>query len=342
VQSRLSFPRMTSTLTRITSSGGRRRAPTRRKPPSSVLGVHGGAGVIERSAMSADAEREYRAAITTALMAGHRILAAGGSSLDAVAAAVTVFEDDPLFNAGRGAAFTADGTNELDAAIMDGATLNAGAVTLVTTVKNPVLLARLVMEKTQHVMLAGHGAEALARKYGLEIVSPSYFFSQRRFNALQRMKQAEIGSPSSAFTDADKHGTVGAVALDAAGNLAAATSTGGRNNKLSGRVGDTPIIGAGTYANNATVAVSGTGEGEYFMRALAAHSVSALIEHRGWSVKRAAEHVVHRQLARLGGSGGLIALDRHGRIAMPFNTCGMYRGYICGHGEPVVKIYGDE
>ena len=323
------------------AAAGRKPAPSRLEPASFVLVVHGGAGVIRRSEMSADKERAYRDGIAAALSAGHAILARGGSSLDAVAAAVTVFEDDPLFNAGRGAVFTADGTNELDASIMDGATLRAGGCTLVTTVKNPVLLARLVMEKTRHVLLAGHGAEALARAHRLATVEPGYFFTERRFDALKRV-QKTAAEQAGLNTEADKHGTVGAVALDANGNLAAATSTGGRNNKLSGRVGDSPIVGAGTYANNATVAVSGTGDGEYFMRALAAHSVSALIEHKRWSVERAAEHVVHQQLVALGGSGGLIALDRKGRFAMPFNTEGMYRGHIGPSGAPVVKIYQDE
>jgi beta-aspartyl-peptidase (threonine type) len=324
-----------------TAAAGREPAPSSVKPASFVLVVHGGAGVIEHSDMSADMERAYRDGIAAALVAGHAILARGGSSLDAVTAAVTVFEDNPLFNAGRGAVFTADATNELDASIMDGATLRAGGCTVVTTVRNPVLLARLVMEKTEHVLLAGHGAEALARAHGLATVEPSYFFTERRFDALKRVRGA-AAKRSDLTTEADKHGTVGAVALDAKGNLAAATSTGGRNNKLAGRVGDSPIIGAGTYANNATAAVSGTGEGEYFMRALAAYSVSALIEHKCWSVQRAAEHVVHEQLVTLGGSGGLIALDRNGNFAMPFSTPGMYRGHVSAAGDPVVKIYQDE
>jgi len=197
------------------------------------------------------------------------------------------------------------------------------------------------METTPHVMLAGHGAEELARRHGLETVSPDYFFSERRFKALQKIQRA-AKARSRALTEADKHGTVGAVALDAHGNLAAATSTGGRNNKLAGRVGDSPIIGAGTYADNATCAVSGTGEGEYFMRTLAAHSVAALMAYRGWSVQRAATYVVERKLAPLGGSGGLIALDRGGRFAMPFSTRGMYRGHIGARGVPVIRIYEDE
>ena len=307
-----------------------------------VLVVHGGAGIIARSTMTAEMERAYRAGIEAALRAGQSILAAAGSSLDAVIAAVSEFEDNPLFNAGRGAAFTADGTNELDACVMDGASLKAGAVTLVTTVRHPVQLARLVMDKTRHVLLAAHGAEALARKHGLETVEPKYFFTERRFQALERMRQAGGRQRGADVTEADKHGTVGAVALDLEGNLAAATSTGGRNNKLSGRVGDSPIVGAGTYANNATVAVSGTGEGEYFMRTLAAYSVAALIEYKGWSVERAAEHVVRERIAALGGGGGLIALDRNGRFAMPFSAQGMYRGHVTSGTEPIIKIYEDE
>jgi len=197
------------------------------------------------------------------------------------------------------------------------------------------------MEQTHHVLLAGHGAEALARRHGLETVDPSYFLTERRFKALQRIKApAEAGG--GAVTEADRHGTVGAVALDHAGNLAAATSTGGRSGKLSGRVGDSPIVGAGTYASNASAAVSGTGEGEYFVRTVAAYSVAALIEYRGWSVKRAAAYVIGEKLAAIGGTGGLIALDRRGRFATPFNTAGMYRGHIGAKGKPVVRIYAAE
>ena len=306
-----------------------------------ALAVHGGAGVIDPSTMTPSAERAYRAGIAAALAAGHKVLAAGGSSLDAVVAAVCGLEDDPQFNAGHGAAFTADGTNELDASIMDGATLRAGGVTLVTTVKNPIRLARLVMERTRHVLLAGAGAEALARECGLEIVEPRYFFTEGRWNALQRVKQAGLDRKPPAITEADRHGTVGAVALDAAGNLAAATSTGGRNNKLAGRIGDSPVIGAGTYANNATAAVSCTGEGEYFMRTLAAHSVSALMEYKGWDLKRAAEHVMHERLAAIGGKGGMIAMDRAGNVVMPISATGMYRGVVRTDGVSTVAIYRD-
>lgn len=307
-----------------------------------VLAVHGGAGVIERSGMTPDLERAYRAAIRAALEAGYALLARGASSMDAVVAAVSALEDDPLFNAGRGAALTAEGTAELDASVMAGATLAAGAVTLVTTVKNPVQLARLVMEQTGHVMLAGHGAEALARKHGLATVDPSYFVTERRVKALEQVRSAaRAGSAAVALTEADKHGTVGAVALDLHGNLAAATSTGGRNNQLPGRVGDTPLIGAGTYADNASAAVSCTGEGEYFIRIAAAHRVCALMETKGLGVAQAADEVIHRRLQSVGGAGGLIALDRQGRVAMPMSTEGMYRGVMRPGGDCTVAIFRD-
>jgi beta-aspartyl-peptidase (threonine type) len=311
---------------------------TEARSASFVLAVHGGAGVIERKDMNPEIEREYRAGITAALTAGHDVLARGGTSLDAVVAAVSTFEDDPNFNAGRGASFTAAGTNELDACVMDGASLRAGAVTLVATVKNPVQLARLVMDKTRHVMLAGHGAETLAREHGLPIVEPAYFRTERRWNALQRIRQSHAAA-NPAITESDKHGTVGAVALDVHGNLAAATSTGGRANKLAGRVGDSPIVGAGNYASNSGAAVSCTGEGEYFMRVVAAYTVGALIELKGMNVGDAAEQVIRERLAAIGGRGGLIALDRAGRVAMPFSTPGMYRGVIRSDGVPAVMIF---
>lgn len=321
-----------------------RKTPESKRPAHTrpVIAIHGGAGVIERSRMTPELERAYRQGLAKVLQSGQRVLTGDGTSLEAVVAAVSALEDDPLFNAGRGAAFTADGSNELDAAVMDGATLRAGAVTLVTTVKNPVQLARLVMEKTRHVMLAGQGAEALARAHGLETVEPRYFFTKRRWEALERMKRAAAHGPRIAVTEVDRHGTVGAVALDARGDLAAATSTGGRTNKLAGRVGDSPVIGAGTYANNATAAVSCTGEGEYFMRVVAAHTLSALMELKGWSVERAASHVIHERLKQVGGRGGLIALDRSGNVAMPFSGGGMYRGYIAGGGKPVVRIFDEK
>jgi len=308
------------------------------------LVVHGGAGTIKRSNMTPEREREYRTGLERALRAGYEILKRGGSSLDATEAAVRVMEDDPHFNAGKGAVFTSAGTNELDAAIMDGKNLKAGAVAAIKHIKNPVNLARLVMEKSGHVMMDGEGAEAFAQESGVELLpDQKYFFTQERWDALQKIKAAEkhrTGQAGKEFviTDQDRHGTVGAVALDQNGDLAAATSTGGTTNKRPGRVGDSPIIGAGTYANNATCAVSATGDGEYFIRATVGHDVSALMEYRGMSLKEAAQTVLDK-VARLGGTGGLIAIDRRGNIALPFNTSGMYRGYVDPNGKFVVEIY---
>ena len=308
------------------------------------LVVHGGAGTIERSEMTPQREREYRAGLERALTAGYEILKRGGSSLDATEAAVRVLEDDPHFNAGKGAVFTSVGTNEMDAAIMDGKTLNAGAVASLKHIQNPVSLARLVMEKSGHVMLDGEGAEAFAKVNGIQLLpDQKYFFTQERWEALQKIKAAEksgggAGEKKYLITDQDRHGTVGAVALDQNGNLAAATSTGGTTNKRAGRVGDSPVIGAGTYANNITCAVSATGDGEYFIRATVAHDVSALMEYCGMSVQEAAQSALHK-VAKLGGSGGLIAIDRQGDVALPFNTSGMYRGYVDPNGKFVVEIY---
>jgi beta-aspartyl-peptidase (threonine type) len=305
-----------------------------------TLAVHGGAGVIERERLSAGMERDYRRALAEALEVGRGALGAGGSALDAVVASVVSMEDSPLFNAARGAVFTRDGYNELDACVMDGRELRAGAVTLVRRVRNPVRLARLVMERSPHQILGGRSAEEFARREGEALVEESYFFTERRWAAMQRLKQAAEGGSRVALSDEDRHGTVGAVALDGAGNLAAATSTGGRTFKMSGRIGDTPIPGAGNYANNATVAVSGTGDGEFFIRTTAAYSVSALIELAGLDVHTAAHRVIHASIGNLGGTGGLIALDRHGSIAMPFNTPGMYRGWLRGTEPMEVAIYG--
>ena len=307
------------------------------------LVIHGGAGTIERSDITPEKESEYRAGLERALTAGYEILKRGGSSLDATEAAVCVLEDDPHFNAGRGSVFTSAGTNEMDAAVMDGKTLAAGAVAVLKHVKNPISLARLVMEKSGHVMIDGEGAEAFAKENGVELVDQKYFFTQARWEALQKIKAAEkkrTGGAGKAFiiTDQDRHGTVGAVALDKNGNLAAATSTGGTTNKRPGRVGDSPVIGAGTYANNATCAVSATGDGEYFIRASVGHDISALIEYRGMSLKDAAQAVLDK-VAKLGGTGGLIAIDHEGKMALPFNTAGMYRGYVDSSGKFVIEIY---
>ena len=304
------------------------------------LVIHGGAGTIERSNMTPEKEREYRAGLERALKAGYEILNRGGASLDAAEAAVRVLEDDPHFNAGRGSVFTSAGTNEMDAAIMDGRTLAAGAVAAVKHVKNPISLARLVMEKSAHVMMDGEGAEAFAKENGMELVDQKYFFTQDRWEALQKIKAAQKKRTGGAFiiTDQDRHGTVGAVARDKDGNLAAATSTGGTTNKRPGRVGDSPVIGAGTYANNATCAVSATGDGEYFIRASVGHDLSALMEYKGMSLKGAAQAVLDK-VAKLGGTGGLVAIDGDGNMALPFNTSGMYRGYVDSNGKLVVGIY---
>ncbi len=306
------------------------------------LVIHGGAGTIERGKLTPEREKEYRAGLEHSLKAGYEILKRGGSSLDAVEAAVRVMEDDPHFNAGKGAVFTSAGKIEVDAAIMDGKTLQAGAVASLKHVKNPVSLARLVMEKSKHVMLDGEGAENFAKEHGVELVDEKYFFTQERFDALQRMKEAEKGGGSGGkkfiITDQDRHGTVGAVALDRQGNLAVATSTGGNTNKLPGRIGDSPIIGAGTYANNATCAVSATGDGEYFIRANVAHDISALMEYREMSLADAAQITLDK-VAKLGGTGGLIAIDKNGNTTLPFNTSGMYRGHVDAGGEFVVEIY---
>ncbi|HEX4696717.1 MAG TPA: isoaspartyl peptidase/L-asparaginase [Candidatus Udaeobacter sp.] len=307
------------------------------------LVIHGGAGTIERSKITPEKERDYRAGLERALAAGYKILKDGGSSLDAAEAAVRVLEDDSNFNAGKGSVFTSAGTNEMDAAIMDGKMLAAGAVAGLKHIKNPISLARLVMEKSGHVMIDGEGAEIFAKENGIELVDQKYFFTQARWDDLQKMKAAEKARTRGAakafhIADQDQHGTVGAAALDKNGNVAAATSTGGTTNKRPGRVGDTPVIGAGTYASNATCAVSATGDGEYFIRATAAREVSALMECRGMSLKDAAQATLDN-VAKLGGTGGLIAIDHDGNITLPFNTSGMYRGYVDRDGKFVVEIY---
>jgi beta-aspartyl-peptidase (threonine type) len=306
------------------------------------LVIHGGAGTMERGKMTEAIEREYRDGLERSLKAGFEILRRGGSSLDAIEVAVRVLEDDSHFNAGRGSDFTSAGTNELDASIMDGATLKAGAVASVKNVRNPISLARLVMERSPHVMLVGAGAETFAKENGVELVDQKYFFTQERWDSLQKIKEAakqggEV-EKESIVSDQDRHGTVGAVALDQNGNLAAATSTGGTTNKRPGRIGDSPIIGAGTYASNATCAVSGTGDGEYFIRAAVAYDVSALMDYRGMKLAEAAETVLEK-VAKLGGTGGVIAIDHDGNMARPFNSSGMYRGHVAQDGKLVVAIF---
>lgn len=298
-----------------------------------VMVVHGGAGTIERANMTADNEEAHRAGLEKALHTGYDILKKGGTSLDAVEAAIRTLEDNPLFNAGKGAVFTHEGTNELDASIMDGQSLNAGAVAGVKHIKNPISLARLVLEKSPHVLLDGAGAEAFGKMMGVPFVDQKYFYTDERWEALQKVKAGK-GSA----TDKEKHGTVGAVALDQHGNLAAGTSTGGLTNKEFGRIGDSPIIGAGTYANNRTCGVSCTGDGEYFIRSVVAYDVSALIDYKGLTVQKAGQEVIDK-VGKLGGTGGLIALDHDGHVAMPFNTSGMYRGTVDAEGKVTVEIY---
>jgi isoaspartyl peptidase/L-asparaginase-like protein (Ntn-hydrolase superfamily) len=293
-----------------------------------VIAIHGGAGTIGRSRMTPKNAARYRGALQLALLEGYEILADGGSSLDAAIAAVVVLEDSPLFNAGRGAVYNAEARHELDAAVMDGATLRAGAVACVSRIRNPVLAARAVMEHGRHVLLAGRGAERFARQQGLKMVPESYFDTRRRLAALRSARRSA----------AEQHGTVGAVALDACGNLAAATSTGGYTGKAPGRVGDSPIVGAGTYADNQSCAVSGTGLGEFFMRSVLAYDVSARMRYGGDSLRRAASAAL-QNLSRLGGEGGLVAVDRRGNIALPFNCDGMYRACIDRNGRRSIAIF---
>lgn len=304
--------------------------------PKFAIAVHGGAGTILKSNISPEQEAQYRIRLATAIDIGYDILERGGTSLDAVEAVVQYLEDDSLFNAGKGAVFNSDGKAELDASIMDGRTLKAGAVAALHRVKNPIRLARTVMEKSEHVFLIGEGAERFAKAQGIELVDESYFFTQARWQSLQKAKANDT------LTEKEKHGTVGAVALDQQGNLAAATSTGGMTNKKFGRVGDSPIIGAGTYADNQTCAVSATGHGEYFIRAVVAHDIASLIRYKSLSLQAAADEVLMRKLVKLGGTGGLVAIDRSGNIAMPFNTDGMYRGYKIQGGRTFVAIYKEE
>lgn len=309
------------------------------QPQGVVLAVHGGAGAIRRELLTPVLLADFAAALAQALRTGWTLSQAGGSSLDVVEAAVGVLEDCPLFNAGRGAVFTHEGCIELDASIMDGKTLQAGAVAGVQGVRNPIQLARRVLSHSDHVLLTGRGAEAFAREQGLAFEPESYFFVQGRWEQLQQALQLSQTRLDHTSEPEKKFGTVGAVAVDRAGNLAAATSTGGMTNKRFGRVGDSPLVGAGVYANNATCAVSSTGHGEYFMRTVAAYDVSARMAYLGMGVQEAAEAVVFRTLQPLGGEGGMIVLDRQGKLAMPYNSRGMYRGYITESGQLEVAVF---
>lgn len=309
--------------------------------------IHGGAGTILKKNMSPEIEAQYKAKLEEAVKVGYEVLKNGGSSIEAVEKTINIMEDSPLFNAGKGAVFTNQGKNELDASIMDGKTLKAGAVAGVTNVKNPISLARVVMEKSEHVLLAREGAEFFAKEHGLEIVNPAYFYTENRYQSLLKAQEKERieldHSGGTSFYDPfikdNKFGTVGCVALDKKGNLAAGTSTGGMTNKKWGRIGDTPIIGAGTYANNNTCGVSSTGWGEFFIRNVVAYDISALMEYKGLSLENAAKEVIQKKLTKLGGDGGIVAMDKNGKITMEFNTTGMYRASINTKGELMIGIY---
>jgi L-asparaginase / beta-aspartyl-peptidase len=325
-----------------------------------ALAIHGGAGTIHKSEMTAALEHEYRNGLQNALQKGWSILQKNGSALDAVEASIVELENFPLFNAGKGAVFTHEGKNELDAAIMDGARIKAGAVAFVQNVKNPIKLARLVMEKTEHILLAGEGANEFAHEMHVEFETDEYFFTEHRYRQLLKAIEAgrvqldhaseEVKShesrvesqtnPKSKTANPKPIGTVGAVACDSAGNIAAATSTGGMTNKKFGRIGDTPIIGAGTFAENATCAVSCTGHGEFFMLGVSAYDLAARMKYKGLSLKDAANETIHH-LAEIGGEGGLIAVDAAGNVVLPFNSEGMYRGFITENDNFVIDIYRD-
>ncbi|MEJ8674925.1 isoaspartyl peptidase/L-asparaginase [Chromobacterium amazonense] len=307
-----------------------------------ALALHGGAGTLRRQDMSAEQEKAYRKGLEKALDAGHAVLLAGGSALDAVCACVCALEDDPLFNAGCGSVYNLDGKQEMEAAVMDGSLQDAGSVTGLSQVQNPVLLARAVMERTPHVTLGFAAAEDFARRIGQPMQPPAYFHTEKRWQALQlEMERLAQGCGDEDIPEDRKHGTVGAVALDEQGRLAAATSTGGRTAKWPGRIGDTPVIGAGTWADS-HCAVSGTGHGEYFVRAAVGHEISARIRYLDETLASACDAVVHGQLLKMGGSGGVVAVDRWGRVALPFNCEGMYRAAIDGEGRRLIAIYSDE
>jgi beta-aspartyl-peptidase (threonine type) len=304
-----------------------------------AIAIHGGAGTLIKGQMTSEKEIAYKEALKEALDLGYQILELGGSALDAVEAAVISLEDSPLFNAGKGSVFTALGTHEMDASIMEGKGLKAGAVSLIRGLKNPITLARAVMEKTEHVFLAGEGAMEFAKGQGYKIYAPEYFYDDFRYKQWQEIRDSDQFQLDHSDKKDMKFGTVGAVACDIFGNVASATSTGGMTNKKWGRVGDSPMIGAGNYANNKTCAVSCTGSGEYFIRGVVAYDVSCLMEHKSMSVVDAAYEVIHHRLLDLGGDGGLIAVDNKGNVALPFNTEGMYRGYRQSSGEYEVLIY---
>jgi len=303
------------------------------------IAIHGGAGTLVKGLMTSELESQYKTALDLALEAGYSVLENGGTSVDAVETAVKLLEDSPLFNAGKGSVFTAEGTHEMDAAIMEGKELNAGAVSLITGIKNPVSLARDVMDKSYHVFLAGEGAMRFAKDSGHTIENPDYFYDEVRYQQWLGIKDTEGFQLDHSVKKEGKFGTVGAVACDQYGTISAATSTGGMTNKKWGRVGDSPMIGAGNYANNNTCAVSCTGSGEFFIRGVVAYDVSCLMEFKGLSIEDAASEVIHKRILKIKGDGGLIAVDAQGNIAMPFNTEGMYRASKTSKGEKYIAIY---
>lgn len=306
------------------------------------IAIHGGAGTITRQSMTSEQELAYRSALDAALTIGYDLLSKGASALDAVEQTVMSLEDSPLFNAGRGSVFTSEGTHEMDASIMDGSNLQAGAISMVKGIKNPVKAARLIMDKSGHVFLAGAGAEAFAKSMNCEFMDDQYFFDDFRYKQWLKVKGTDATQLDHIFSKDEKFGTVGAVACDRNGNLAAATSTGGMTNKKFGRVGDSPMIGAGNYANNSTCAVSCTGSGEFFIRGVVAYDVSCLMEYKGMSLQQACDEVIHHRIKKIGGDGGLIAIDQKGNIAMPFNTEGMYRASINTKGLKSISIYKED
>jgi beta-aspartyl-peptidase (threonine type) len=303
------------------------------------IAIHGGAGTLVKGMMTSELEAQYKLSLKSSLDAGYSVLEKGGSSIDAVEKAVICLEDSHLFNAGKGAVFTADETHEMDASIMDGKTLNAGAVSLITGIKNPVSLSRDVMEKSEHVFLAGEGAMQFAKMNNYTIEDKTYFYDELRHNQWLEIKDTDSFQLDHAMKKDSKFGTVGAVACDKEGNVAAATSTGGMTNKKFGRVGDSPMIGAGNYANNKTCAISCTGSGEFFIRGVVAYDVACLMEHKELSLAEASTEVIHKRILEIGGDGGLIAVDSKGNIAMPFNTEGMYRASKSSNGNEEISIY---
>ena len=317
-------------------------APQLTQTNTFAIVIHGGAGNITPENLSAERQEEYKIKLVEAVTTGYNILKKGGSSLDAVEQTIHVLEDSPLFNAGKGAVFTNAETNELDASIMDGKTLNAGASAGTKTVKNPISLARAIMEKSPHVMFIGQGAETFAKEQSLELVSPDYFSTEKSLNSLKKLKERENSTAFLSTKENDwKFGTVGCVALDKKGNLAAGTSTGGMTNKRWGRVGDVPIIGAGTYANNATCGISATGWGEFFIRNVAAHDISAMMEYKGLTLEEAAKEEIQNKIPKLGGDGGIVSIDKYGNIVMEFNTSGMFRASMDENGELFVGMFKD-